>query len=86
MDLWQVMSCLQSGHWVVSFFFHTTGVYFPQLWKLEVQDEGVSKVDFTLRPLLFAFRQPPSGSVLTYHLPYVSVNSDGLYLLVPEIS
>ena len=85
MDLWQLMSWLQSGHCVVN-FFHITGIYFPQFWKLEVQDEGVSKVDFILRPLLFAFRQPPSSSVLTYHLLYVSVNSDGFYLLVPWIS
>ena len=52
---------------------YTTGIYFPQFWKLDVQDEHVSKVDFLLRPLVFAFRQPPSSSVLTYPLPCASV-------------
>ena len=51
---------------------YTTGIYFPQFWQWEVQDEHVSKVDFLLRHLVFASRQPPSSSVLTYSLPYAS--------------
>lgn len=35
----------------------TAEMYSSQFWRMEVQDEGVSKVGFVLMPLVFASRQ-----------------------------